>query len=573
MGESWTDFSTSPPPIVPIKLAPDKTRGYLDSTGKGFVERWVVMVGGGYDPTLNLGRAVFFVDAWTGQTLWRFTDDDFKANMGFSGSGAPSMFPVAGGIAPVDIGDTTLPIQDTDAFFDTATWGDLGGNLWVARFNTPGVIDSTGRVNNWFAARAFEELRRSDDAQYMSASGAGRHEFFYMPAATYDPITRTLRAYLGSGNREQMMTQSASCGTDNLFGCCQAGCSNLTSTNTVNYGACSQTDTFSCVGGLLSHTSTNTCGTSGATCTSGSTPFTSAVNLSWTCPGASATTASGSVSCDVNGLCTVAPVGTVAISSSSFTAPTHNRFYGIVAYGSTSTKMFSDKTTAKTFDKNRFTDVSYSGTCGSGSCTLVNTTQAVVNYNVVSPQITTTTCADGSSKCSANFADPGWYYEYGDRCPLAACNTSPPWTDEKTGSGANLNAGCVMWGGFRPYGVATSSDPCSGNQGVPSVYDYSANYITGTPTGTCSGYASSGASFIASSRSITAAPSGTKDWIEINSNGMIEKKGLSLDSGSPPSSSSANTSSALGSKMYWLEVPQQLHQCRHAQGLTSSTCN
>ena len=105
MAQSWADFAPRPPPIVPVKLAATVSSPAAD-TRRGFSERWVVMVGGGYDPTLTQGRAVFFLDAWTGGTVWRFTDDDFKLNMGFSGAAAPSLFPVPGGISPLDIGDT-----------------------------------------------------------------------------------------------------------------------------------------------------------------------------------------------------------------------------------------------------------------------------------------------------------------------------------------------------------------------------------------------------------------------------------------------------------------------------------
>ncbi len=563
IAESWADFAPRPPPIVPVKLAATPSSPGPDA-GRGFSERWVVMIGGGYDPTLTQGRAVFFLDAWTGATVWRFTDDDFKATMGFSGAGAPSLFPVPGGISPLDIGDTSQPVLDVDGFFDTATWGDTGGNLWVARFQAPGVIDpATGRVSNWYAARAFEQLRRSDDAQYVGTAGAGRHEFFYMPANAFEPTTHTLHTYLGSGNREQMMGTAAACGTDNLLACCQAGCTSVTATTTENYGSCGHADTFACVGGLLTHTSTNSCPPGGASCAAApSSTFTGSTSLQWQCPGAPATTASGSVSCDGSGLCSVAPVGPVAISG-TFTAPTHNRFYGIKSYGGAATKLFSDAASAKVFDQNRFTDVPYAGACAGGSCTLVDTTQAVATYATGAPQLVTTTCADGSTTCVASANDAGWFYELGDRCPLASCNTAPPWTDEKTGSGANIVLGCVGWGGFRPVGATTSSDPCSGNQGAPTVYDYSVDYVTGTPGAACNGYASGGTAYVASQRSVTAAPGGATVRVDIGPNGKINYSTLQLDSGSPPTSASAGTRSASGAPVYWLEVPQQLHQCRH----------
>lgn len=584
MGESWTDFAPRPPPIVPVKIATDASSNTADKA-RGFSERWVVMFGGGYDPTLTLGRAVFFLDAWTGKAVWRFTDDDFKANLSFSGASAPSMFPVPGGLGPLDVGDTTQATLDVDGFFDTATWGDLGGNLFVARFQTPGVLDaSTGRVNNWFAARAFEQLRRTDDAQYVSDGAAGRNEFFYMTSNSYEPSTRTIHTYIGSGNREQLMRQTATCGTDNLLGCCQAGCSTVTATTTENDGSCSHSDTFSCVNGLLTHTDTNSCPASGTTCAgSPAGTYTRNVALSWTCPSYGPVSVTGSASFDGSGLGAVTPVGASFFPArptdrapAAWAAMTHNRFYGIKSYGGPAQKTFSDLASAKVFDRNRYTDVDYSGTCAGGSCSLIDTTQANVTFDINTPANLTTTCADGSSKCTATTDDPGWFYEFGDRCPLESCNTPPPWTDEKTGSGANVILGCVDWGGFRPFGATstdsggTVTDPCSGNQGAPTVYDYSVNYISGAPSFSCSGFSSAGQLYAAAQRSVTAAPGGATVRVDINAQGQINYSSLQLDSGSPPSSQSAGTSSVMGTKLYWLQVPQQLHNCRH---VNPASCN
>jgi type IV pilus assembly protein PilY1 len=324
------------------------------------------------------------------------------------------------------------------------------------------------------------------------------------------------------------------------------------------------------VNGLLTHTAANTCATAGASCAaSPGNAYTGAVNLSFTCPGSSTTAVSGSSSCDINGVCTIVPVPTTAVSG-SFNAQSHNRFYGIVAYGGVTARTFSTQATAKTYDQNRLTDISYASPCFGGSCTLVNTTQAQVSYNLTNPQLISTTCADGSTKCTATSSDPGWYYEYGDVCPLQSCPVAPPWTDEKTGAGANVVLGCTTWGGFRPYGVTISSNPCSGNQGAPTVYDYSVNYITGQPSSFCNGTSNNGNAYIASQRSVTAAPGGATVRVDINQNGQINYSVLQLDSGSPATSKSSGTRSSAGNAIYWLQVPRQLHQCRHVD---PANCN
>jgi hypothetical protein len=204
----------------------------------------------------------------------------------------------------------------------------------------------------------------------------------------------------------------------------------------------------------------------------------------------------------------------------------------------------------------------------------VNTTEAQVTYNTTTPQLVTTTCADGSAKCTATTSDPGWYYEFGDVCPLQSCTTPPPWTDEKTPSGANVVLGCVSWSGFRPVGLTTSTNPCSGNQGAPTVYNYSANYITGAPSGSCSGYSSSGTAYIASQQSVTAAPNGAMTMVTTQ-NGQANYSAVTANSGAPITGNSAGTVATGGSSIYWLEVPPQLHQCRHVSGLQQNpaTCN
>jgi len=564
MGQSWTDFAPGAPPIGPVKLA--LRAGEPDPTGRGFEERWIVAINGGYDPALDRGRAVWMVDAWTGQVLWRFTDDDFKAQMGF-GSGT-SMFPVVGGVSAVDIGDPTLPQLDQDGFFDTATWADLGGNVFAARFQDPGKPDpNTGRVTNWFAARTFEEQRKADDSQVMT----GRSEFYFRPSNAFDPQTKTLRTFVGSGNRERIMQVGPACGPDNLLGCCQAGCSSVTATTTDNYGACSTTSSFSCQNGqLVRSPGTTTCGGSTATCAAApGNAYTSTVQLSFQCPGTSATSATGQITCNAAGTCsTVTSVGSSSVAGSFPSQTTKSRFYGIWSYGGDPKKMFSDGPSAVAFDRNRFTDVPFTGCSGptGGSCQLVDTTFANVSYNLLSPTMTTTTCGGGKTVCSASAGDPGWYYEYGDACPLQGCNPSPPWADEKTGASAAVVLGCTAWGSFRPIGSSSGTNPCSGSVGTPVTYGYMANYLTGTPSATCGSAYASGTVYLAAQRSTVAPPSAMNADVGVNAKGQVQYKGLAF----PPGGGGAEvqtltfgTRNEVAEPVYWLEVPRDLHECRH----------
>jgi hypothetical protein len=562
MGQSWADFAPRPPPIGPVRIA-DST-----DTIRNWSEQWIVMINGGYDPAMTRGRAVFMVDAWTGATLWRYTNDTFKTQLGYSDSGA-SMFPVAAGIALLDIGEPSNQTFDSDGFFDTATWGDLGGNLFVGRFWEPGIRDQdTGLVTNWWAARTFEERRQTDSSQIAT----GRSEFYYMTSNAFEPNTRSLRTFVGSGNRERLMQQGAACGPDNLLACCQSGCA-VTSTTTDNFGACSVGNTFSCTsaGVMTQASTTSTCGAT-AVC---SAP-TKSVSLNLNCGVGQTSTPSGSITCNASGICATITTSASGVQTSTPYTPigtnhdvtppgavSRNRFYGIWSYGGIASKTFSSQATARSFDATRFTDTAYSGTCSGtrgNSCSLVDTTYAQATY-AVDPRMPTVACSQGST-CTAQSTDPGWYYEYGRSCPATSCS-DPTWNDEKTGSGSSVVLGCAVWSGLRPYGKSSGGDPCT-NLATPVTYGYLADYVSGAPTAAC-GYvdATTKTLYRATQRSTTAPPSSPLVRVTVNVDGKVSYSTLQLDSGAPPANKQIGTRNDLFEPVYWLEVPRDLHNCRH----------
>ena len=380
MAQSWSDFSPRPPPIGPVRLA--LPGGARDVNRRTFEERWIVMLNGGYDPTLGSGNAVWMVDVWTGAVIWRFTDDDFKAQNGY-GSGT-SMYSIPAAVALTDIGDPSQPAFDGDGYFDTATWGDFGGSLFVARFLEPGTLDATtGRVTNWFAARTFEEQRRADDLQFAT----GRSPVFFMTANTFDPAGKALHTYVGSGNRERIMQQGEACGPDNLFGCCRGGCSVTDATTTNSYGSCGFTNHFRCESGrMMRDATTTTCSAAGAASCAASpgNSFTSNVTLQFTCPSVTARTDTAGITCDVDGNCpTLTTIGDASVVTSFTGACPKSRFFGVLAYGRYPEKTFGDAAGAVAFERNRYTDTATAftkaGICAStaGNCNLVDTTYAV----------------------------------------------------------------------------------------------------------------------------------------------------------------------------------------------------
>jgi type IV pilus assembly protein PilY1 len=566
VGQSWTDFSPRPPPIGPVKIA--LPNGQRDALGRNFEERWVAMLNGGYDPAGTRGRGVWMVDAWTGNVLWRFADVDFQAMFP---SGTPAgMYPVAASPGMVDIGDAHQAILDSDGYFDTATWGDMGGQLWVARFKEPGVLVN-GRVSNWFASRAFEELRRTDDNQVFwqlqpdGVTKQFRNEFYRMTSNIWEPNTATLRSFLGSGNRERLLTVGPTCGPTNFLGCAQSGCGVVKLTNTTQVGACTIVSKFLDNNNQFQHNSVTMsgCGTEPLDC-SGGVKVRIDMNLN-NCPGVqNPPDVSGTLTCGSDGTCSDrTKVGkTRDLSTKTWPALTnHNRFYGIWAYSSD--RAFNSAATAVTFDQRRFTDVAYPAVCNGtagNACTLVNTTYATVATSGA------VTCTSGTT-CSATTADPGWFYEYGRQCPLGTCSSTPPWTDEKTGSGATVIGSCVDWNTIRPMGAAVGGTPCTAGSGLPENYTYLADGITGVPDNRYCGFPSVANNLIyrATSRRSIAPPLDPTGVITVSSTGGVRQSALQIEPGTLAKKDLANKSDAM-QPIYWLEVPRDLHACRHADG-------
>ncbi len=549
VGQSWSGFAPRPPPIGPVRLKP---RAGTDPLGRGFEERWVVAVNGGYDASLTRGRGVWLLDAWTGDVLWRFTNENLVSDV----NNLAGMWPVPGAAALVDLGVTGNAQADFDGFFDTLVWADIGGQLYVGRLDPEGDVDaSTKRVKNWWAARAFEEQRQTDDSQPI----AGRSEFYFMPANAVDPATRYLHSYLGSGNRERILQEGPGCGPDNVMGCCKGGC-NTDITTTYDFGGC-QTDTkMHCNNGKMKQDQLSTTGTCQTFACGG---VNARVFALMNCGGGGKPfQLDARLVCDAAGNCStrqhIGKGKDYNPAKLSYT-PLKNRYYGIWSWGGE--RVFTSKGTAQTFDSRRFTDIPYAGTClgtTAGSCSVLETTQASVNgFGGVS-------CGGGVTRCSTNGYDPGWFYEYGTVCPLASCSPPPPWWDEKTGSAGTVIGGCANWNTFRSQGAARTPVPCTSSAGTPVNYNYVADYLTGVPTTRC-GYQATNAYARAGYREAVAPPLAPTQLIGIAGNKVQQAGAQPGDpgTGSPPAKA-MGSSHSLTQPVYWLEVPRDLHQCRHA---------
>jgi type IV pilus assembly protein PilY1 len=558
VAQTWSDFLPRPPPIGAVRLA---IRGGspADPEGRGFEERWVVMLNGGYDPALVRGRAVWMLDVWTGRKLWQFTDADLKALVSDPGVG---MGPVPAAVAMVDIGEAKEAVGDfkNDTYFDTATWGDMHGNVFVARFDEPGRIDpSTGMVENWFAARTFEQNRQTDDR----VTARNRAPFFFMTANFIDAPSR-LYTVLGTGNYARLMQQTPRCGPDSLTACCQNGCSVVSATGAASYGAgsCSTGGTFSCSGGTLTYTPAATTGCDGAFTCGGTTQT---VTLDFAC-GAAGDPApiTATLTCDAAGTCSVDngfsssdEFSLSAIAPACGNATFRDGQYGIWSYGIAPEKRFTDAAGAEAFDDNRFTDVPFAG-CG-GTCSLVEVS-AVDATNVGFG------CRDGSSCRRAEVGDPGWMLRYGRFCQTEGCSGS--WCDERTATQTSGDMSCAYWSSFRPTGAASSGNPCESQAGTPTSFGYIVDFRYGVATAKCRGFdeeQSSGAILYgrATTRSTTAPPQAGTRRLSVNDKNEVQTTLFKQQPGGGTEKTELGTRTTISDPLYWLEVPRAAHVCRH----------
>ncbi|MBI5449918.1 MAG: hypothetical protein HY940_01025 [Gammaproteobacteria bacterium] len=170
------------------ELAETWSRPSLAKLKLNGVTHTVLVFGGGYDTTQDTigghlddtaGRAIYIVDADTGQRLWW---------AGPAGSGADLVLTdmtnsVPGGVVPVDI--------DGDGYINTLFFGDMTGQLWRFDFD----MANTGSVNL---------ARGGVIASLGGAAVADNRRFYYKPDVSLMQ-TATGNVYaitIGSGYRE-----------------------------------------------------------------------------------------------------------------------------------------------------------------------------------------------------------------------------------------------------------------------------------------------------------------------------------------------------------------------------------
>lgn len=501
-GESWSDLGPAAAPIGPI--AEYDASGPITVRGQQARERYVLTIGGGYDPAFVRGRSIHVIDMWSGAEVYRFSRQDSTGATDLRNK----LFPVVAPVSMVDV--------DSDGLFDTAVVGDTGGQVWTLGLGMPGRdTDSDGRYDNWYGARSF--------IQFNGAPFYKRSPFFQRANIAILP-GNIIRVMLGAGDRAGLKESGGgTCGIANLSACIRKNCSVTTQQSRYAIGDSSTghsvTASWTAAAGANEPTSSFTIDTNaqGTACTD---VVDAQIDYSFDCGGTTASYSSVAM-CDwgaSSGIeCPVSdgrPLHTEIAYTPAITME-YSRFYSFRLFDSASRVPFFDATEAATYDANALTE---------------------------------TSLIDASAATSSTTGN-GWWLKHAFS------------RDEKTASAGLLLGGCVIWNTLVPSTTVAST--CGNVIPLDTAYTYQGDAITGAIACGTAGSSSSLATTRARTRMTYVAPQQPSTVISLNpTTGEIMYSGASIEPGTVPLGVQVGVSQMWGD-IHWLEVPRKLHECRH----------
>ncbi len=161
---------------------------YKTTTGD-VVDKYVVILPGGYadndgDSSSLEGKAIFFVDAWTGDLLWMlgYANSDEQTSDHYLTSNGNFNYPIPSSLTAVDL--------NNDNYIDTIYFGNTYGNLFKLDISDPDP-------ENWEPVLLFH-------ATY--GSGDTKQPIYLSPAIAYDNCYN-LWVTFGTGDRTNMKTE------------------------------------------------------------------------------------------------------------------------------------------------------------------------------------------------------------------------------------------------------------------------------------------------------------------------------------------------------------------------------
>ncbi len=555
-GKTLFSLSPKPPPIGPVLVEAGTTPGPVSRYGVNTQERWVVALSGGWSPGQEKGRGIYLVDAWSPEVNGRNDNLWWKFEYDPSASGEQNQparhltHSVAAPVALVDYGVAGSVQQD--GFFDTAVFGDMRGQLWVARMSVPGALDpSTRLIRNWSAARAFQMDRDAAGSSGVQGNTLSRTwPFYYVPSIGIQPGTGAMRALVGTGDRYALLDDEAGiCRFDNPQACARYGCGNVE----VDYRVqrldqnVTQARHQWTQKELAQTTLTRAVATQPACGNPGQTVVTARFNRyeARACPGAPQDYTSLSparVECgrDASGNFSCQDVSNVAPNYGDLELTRNvndigkNRFYGVRVYGVSGQTFAEDATapaegqmTALQFDSARLTDrTSVNGTSGD----LVDVTNITCN------------AAGACSAPGAQPEGPGWMLEYTDNLT------------HKTAGGAATVASCTLWNVIYP---SQDGEVCSSTAARARFYQ--ADFLSGLPNCAAS---FDNARF--QERSVLSPPPEPATAVMISPTGSVKYSAVMQEPGQRQATSvDVSENSEVLQNVYELPLTQDQHACRH----------
>jgi len=544
-GESWNDTTPNPPPIGPV-LIQDNSGPITVTVGGSSVkasERWVVALSGGFDPNYVRGRAVYVLDAWDGTLLYKFSRYD-------TSSATDPRYSLGTVLAPVSLVDSNY-----DNFFDLGVVGDTDGQLWTIDMLNPGTL-SGGLVTNWYGGLSFQQFKGNAMSQ--------RAPFTTMAGArVFEDAKGGVRVYLGSGDRDQIKvrdTDSAdggTCALDNLRGCIRNNCTVDVNQTIYQIGSGGTSESMTgrwkyTAGGNALTTNTFTLDSTSNMAGACNDPAKVNVQYQVTCgstamadPNDGGTTIFNTMNCDFNG---GNDAGEECLDSSgkpvdqpgvAFTSPaiTNTRFYSV-----------------KLFDPPGYVN---------RPRMVEGAAQTTYNQHTLTDMDLTNVGADAGMATDAG----GWF--------LQQTNDF----NEKTVTAPLLLGGCVAWNTEVPSvlfsGTGADGGSVCGGGIIPAdtAYLYQANDDTGVVQCGLAGSATQLATSRFQQRSVTTTPQQPTPVVSLNAKtGQAGYSGVSLEPGAIIPIQILVGAAAVQGDVSWLDVPRNLHNCRHPSDGGTAIC-
>ncbi len=585
-GETYADFIPTPPPIGPVRIdtgAPpclNSNTTFQATTGnRCFEERWAVFLSGGFDQQYTRGRGVHLVDIGSGEELFDFSQPpgDGGACTASSDPRCHLNYPVAATVSMMMWGKQAnfLHEQQAGYFFDTATFGDTGGQMWALRFSDPGILDpTTHKVNNWYGARLFQ-MGKTATSPACGLDFCGGQPFFYITANTPLSANGTFRTFSGTGDRYNLLDPSGGvCGPDNLRACVIKGCTVTLDDGSGNPGAAfgvtdllgtqsyHQNDPAVCSGLVPSTYSLATTSSNSTGSCSGITFRVNGLNISCpgskTCSGVAESTAKRmSVACSLSGgsgSCAADPMNASGQAIDLKGNPDKRNWFLSMQVFSPSVAargLFSTLAQAIAFDQERFSETSF------------------VNVN------------------SGTLASPdavGWsyYFDHGESALSGTQTTTIGGVayniyrgDERTASNVAIEASCTFWntmqtalpqGSFDPTTECPINSPCKAGRAQLS-YLYGAAPSTGALCMRGQSVDSSGNPILVrSQKNETLVPPSMGKLVAYVAGGQVTFGLTSVRIPQGGANVTLTDPTDVGALRSWVPVDKQMHDCRHAPG-------